>query len=378
MLRPPRRNTYWTCEFHLTRNQYLELEDLSSWMPETATEDPFSPHPASDSCFQNRVFVIQYAVSTSFLTGGFMKEIDFPSFANFLVCTCVTLSGVYWLRGFTQQHDGENRYVFRSYLWWWMSWLVWAGTWALITFSSWGTSHPRALLGLSDLNAIILFSVYFSLTRGNEYKPILALIDFVGLCAIIAFGYGVFRFLLPERFDSLQTGWGLCLSAISTLAVGRAFAYRYQTRAVLIVGFIYAFAQPLAFDAILHKEITPDVNSILSAFKLVLAIFKVIWATVVTMYFTQTALTKENMVSGFSGVVSIPKLKELPTGFYIQTSVLFIVIVGLMSFVLMAKVPTLKRDDIMLILTAFGVFLAFVGTLAAILTLLKKSAEKPT
>ena len=303
-----------------------------------------------------------------------MKDLDFPSFANFLVCSLVTLSGFYWLRSFTQKHENEKRFLFRSYLCWWLSWVAWTIIWTIIAFTAWEVTHPRLLLGLSDLNAILLISVYFSLVRGNAYKPMVALIDFVGLCTVIAVGYAIFRVLLADRFDSLQSGWGLCLSAVSTLVVGWAFVMRYETRLVLIIGFIYAFAQPVAFDAILHKEPTPHLASVLDAFTFGLAALKVVWATIVTLYFTQSPLDDEKMKGITKKIFNVPPLRQIPLAFHIQTMLLLLTVVVLTTIAF--GIPRLDRVNLGLMLGALGVLLAAIPVVVWLFALLRKKAEE--
>jgi hypothetical protein len=202
-----------------------------------------------------------------------------------------------------------------------------------------------------------------------------ALIDFVGLCTVIAVGYAIFRVLLPDRFDSLQTGWGLCLSAVSTLVVGWAFLMRYETRSVLMIGFIYAFAQPIAFDAILHKEPTPHLASVLDAFTFGLAALKVVWATIVTLYFTQTPLDDDKMKGITKRILNLPPFRQIPLAFHIQTVVLLLMIGGLTTFAFFG-VPRLDRENLGLMLGALGVLLAAIPLVVALFAFLRKKVEE--
>jgi len=298
-----------------------------------------------------------------------MENLDFPSLTNFIVCSIVTLSGLYWLKKFSQKYEKKNHFVFRSYFCWWLSWVIWVATWAIITFTDWAHTYPheRLLLALSDLNAIFLITVYFTLTRGNAYKPTDAIIDFGFLCIAVAAGYGTFWLFLPQRFDHLQTGWGLCLSAISIILVGQAFAFRYRTRAVLIIGFVYAFSQPVAFDAILHNAMMdrdPESSVAIPAFKFVLAIFKVLWATVVTVYFTQVPAVKENIVIDYSKGTLLPPFKKLPKPVFAQTLVLVAAIVVLLIVTVESKFPDAAKNEIVHIFTALGTLVVLITALA--------------
>jgi hypothetical protein len=251
-----------------------------------------------------------------------MQTLKFAPFVNFVVCSWVTLSGLYFLRKLTQEYEPEKAYIVRSYFWWWLSWLVWTFTWFTITFWDWEHIHHTTILGLSDLNAILLIALYFSLTRGKKYKHIPGLIDFLGLALAIAVGYKVFHEALPERFASLQAGWGLCLSAISTLLVGWAFAFRYKTRAILIVGFVYAFAQPLTFEALLTNPAGANQAAIQlgnTAVILGLAVLKVFWSSVVTSYFIREPANKEDISFEFRELFSLPGRGRMVMPFWIQT-----------------------------------------------------------
>lgn len=309
-----------------------------------------------------------------------MAAIDYPSFSNFIVCSIVGLSGLYWLKKFSQKYEKRNHYIFRSYVCWWLSWVIWGITWALIAFTDWEhTSRVRLLLALSDLNAIFLITVYFTLTRGNTYKATEAMMDFGFLLLAVAAGYGTFWLFLPQRFDHLQIGWGLCLSAISDILVGQAFSFRYRTRAVLIVGFVYAFSQPVAFDAILHNAaIDKDPQSsiaILAAFMFVLAIFKVLWATVVTMYFTQAPAVKENIVIDHSKSTLLPPFKKLPWPVFVQTLVLVAAIIILLIVTIDSELPEAAKSEIGHIFAALSTLVGLIAALVKFFDWLRKHVE---
>lgn len=301
---------------------------------------------------------------------------NLPALTNFCICVLVTLNGFYWLKYINKKNEHERRYIFRAYLCWWLSWVVWTVTWAIISFTEREISHPRAVFALSDLNAIFLVAVYFILTRGDGYKPITALLDISYLCTVLAAGYIIFWFLLPQRFDSLQMGWGLCLSAVSTLLVGWAFNFRYKTRAVLVIGFVYAFAQPFAFDAIQQKAPPADVQPVLEAFKFVLAIFKVLWATIVTTYFTLPPATNENITVGTGEGVLVPNLKKLPMSLYIQTFVLLTAVIVFLGIILFQRFPQVARDQIFPILGALSALVTIATVLARLVKWLKDNLKE--
>lgn len=289
---------------------------------------------------------------------------NFPALANFVICALVTLSGLYWLRRFSQ-HDNENRFLFRAYLCWWLSWVVWTATWALLAFTRLIETHQRTILALSDLNTVLLITVYFIITRGNTYKPLVAAIEFVYVCLVLASGYGIFFLFFPERFDDLQMGWGLCISALSTLLVGVAFSFRFKTRAVLAIGFAYAFSQPLAFEAILHSTArhgdSLSAAHALAAFKFTLAILKVVWATVVTVYFTQVPVTRADMVVESNYGPLLPPLRDLPIlPLLAQSIALLLAIVVLTGVALLKQYPDAFTHQLIPTLGAVGVLITIL------------------
>jgi len=296
----------------------------------------------------------------------------FPSLANFLVCCLVTISGGYWLRVFSQKYGDEHRYIFRSYLCWWLSWAVWVVVWGIIAFTELKGYDRRLVLGLSDLNAIFLITLYFNLTRGNTYKPTSAFIDFGYLVLVLAAGYLIFLFVLSERFDNLQEGWGLCLSAVSTLLVGWSFLFRYKTRLILIAGFVYAFSQPFVFDVVLQK----DTNPLTGAIEFVSAILKILWATAVTAYFTQLPTTAENIVVDSGKGALIPPLKKLPMPFLIQTVVLLLAGIILTFIISIHRFPEIARGYILPIFGGLAALATFAASLGAIFSRLKRNLSK--
>jgi hypothetical protein len=245
--------------------------------------------------------------------------------------------------------------------------VVWTATWAILAFTRLIETHQRTILGLSDLNTVLLITVYFVITRGNTYKPLLAVIDFVYVCLVLASGYAIFFLFFPERFDDLQMGWGLCISAISTILVGAAFSFRFKTRAVLAIGFAYAFSQPLAFEAILHGTALhrdpPSAVHALAAYKFVLAILKVVWATIVTVYFTQAPVTKADIFVESNYGPLLPPLKDLPIPLLAQTVALLLAIVVLSGVALFKQYPEAFTHQIVPALGAIGAFIAIMGVL---------------
>jgi hypothetical protein len=252
---------------------------------------------------------------------------------NLVICIAVVASGFYWLRDFDQRYKEELRFLFRAYLCWWLSWLAWGAVWVLITLQVPYTQDTRDLITLagSDLNAILLIMVYFTLTRGNRYKASTAWIEGTFLALIFFIGYATFYVAFDRGFAMrLQEKWGLILGAVSTILVGWAFALRYDTRVVLGAGFVYGFAQPAAFEAVLSVQARPkDFEDVFVAVQVILALLKILWATVVTRYFTQKPEETDSLITEPSLETRFTFFEKWPPQLFVQTFSLFAILVVL-------------------------------------------------
>src|SRR5258708_37343868 len=201
--------------------------------------------------------------------------------ANFLICVAVVIFGFYPLRKLDREFDRQWRFLFRAFLCWWLAWVAWSVTWAVILSKLQLAPVTKNILTLvgSDLHAILLILVYFFLTRGSTYKPSQALIEGIFLALILLVGYSaLYITFAPETASRLQEEWGLILGAVSTILVGWGFLLRYNTRIVLVMGFIYGFAQPAAFESVLiGKNPLPDATR--AAIHIIIAGLKILWST---------------------------------------------------------------------------------------------------
>jgi hypothetical protein len=277
---------------------------------------------------------------------------------NLLVCGLVSACSLYTLRVLNMQNTGRDRFVFRAFVWWWLSWIAWTAAWAAIAIRNLPSEHPNLLLLLSDLNAVTLIMVYLTLTRAESYGGGTAVIDFINICVVVGAAYFVFYLLIPNRFNAVQHGWGLCLSAISTMLVGWAFVLRYGTRAVLVVGFVYAFSQPLAFESILNTNAGPEAFA--EPFKLVLAGFKVVWAIVVTAYFAHHPPLLEPSIIQPPAGMKAPDAINPPQWLTWQFAV-FIVAFVVAAIVFAGRtLPQPAKEQVLPILTAISALVAIV------------------
>jgi hypothetical protein len=137
---------------------------------------------------------------------------------------------------------------------------------------------------VSDLNTAFMVLFYFGLTRGNSLKLVTYFVNGLGLVGILAVG-GLSLSFFPQLpgglAQSLYGHWSLCLSMVAPVLVGWGFRLRYGTSQVLIVGFIYALAQPVAYQAMVPGLEQPMPQALGEAALTLLALLKVVFGFVV-------------------------------------------------------------------------------------------------
>lgn len=277
---------------------------------------------------------------------------------NFVVCLMVFAGGFYWMISLDQKWRDEHRFLYRAFTCWWLSWFIWLVLWTLILFVVPKNQNTRNLISLllTDLNMIFLIMVYFFLTRGNQFRITDALIRSIGIIIVLAVSYGV---LYPyfEDFNAalkLQERWELCLGIVTTMLLGWAFSLRFNTKIVLIVGYVYGFCQPLAYESLLHDE----KNQIPLV---VLAFLKVVLATVVTGYFIQEPKTTENLVMELNSrsQSALFQFRNWTRQLTLQTITLIIVF----GLLLLWRMP---QDQLAAIMVRIGQVTFFCGSLMVI------------
>ena len=295
---------------------------------------------------------------------------DITAITNLGICLIVTIGGFYWFPKFNQEYTGNNRYIFHAYFCWWLSWIAWLGAWGVIASGKPGLHNW--IFAFSDLNALFLIILYFFLTRGKEYLPLNALFNFLFFFIVIGAGYFLVFLVLRDRFDSLQSGWGLCLSVLSTVLVGWAFRYRYKTNVVMTIGFIYAFTQPLIFDVISQENLvraSPGGETI----KFVLAILKVFWSSLVTLFFFSPIATKENIKAPAGAwFPNLRILDKKQVGIWILQMILLfalVIIIGFLNF------TQLFSSGIVSVLGVFAALCTIILFFSVVFSWLKKYFE---
>jgi len=261
--------------------------------------------------------------------------------ANLSVCVAAVICGFYLLRKIDQNFKNELRFVSRAYVCWLLAWMAWIATWAMILFAPKlpiSTSSKDILnLAGSDLHAVILILCYFFLTRGSTYKPSQALSEGTFLALILSVGYAaLYVGFARDTALTLHKEWGLVLGAVSNILVGWGFLLRYNTRIMLVMGFIYGFAQPAAFAAVLTTQghTVPDTTRI--AVQIVMAALKILLATSFTICILQRPSSAENLVRTSTSSFSLKALEPQMIFIIIQSFVLL----SLFGIFLTILVPT--------------------------------------
>jgi hypothetical protein len=222
---------------------------------------------------------------------------------NLAVCCVVVLWGSYlWAGPLRSKLNGDSRFLYRAFVFWWLSWLSWVGTWVVITFSVPANEDQQELLTLlaSDLNAVFMLLVYFCVTRGKEFRVSSALKLSTRIVLPLGVSYAVMYLYFHDNFRfalGLHKNWSLCIGAVSTILLGWAFSLRFNASAVLVIGFVYGFSQPAAFQAVFNLDQGGEsARSVLVVVRVALAFLKIIWATVVTRYLVHRPESVESLV----------------------------------------------------------------------------------
>lgn len=255
-----------------------------------------------------------------------MDKLDDAKFFNLIVCFIVVILGFYWLRFFDRKWKDKHRFLYRAYACWWFSWLAWVISWILIRgsfFQSEVVQHALSLL-FTDLNATFLILVYFNLTRGNQFRIIDALYLSGIIILAIALVFGLLHLYIRDfkYAAAIQIDVELCIGFVTTMLLGWAFALRYNTNVVLVVGYVYGFLQPISYRAVFHPEEFPRSPNLFITVIAVLGFMKIVWATVITWFFMQDPKTTESLVRQSSSSTRSWPFQGRMTAFEIQTLVL--------------------------------------------------------
>lgn len=191
---------------------------------------------------------------------------------NFYVCVFWTFANIYWLvHALPNKVSGDDRFVYRAYVLWWGSWVIWTMLWLLIAFkkqediakafASMPFSFEITTLGLSDLHAIVYILVYLFLVRGRELRVghasvigIVIALSFISVFALsyVGFGDGDIKFAVE-----LHEKWSLAVGVLVPVLLGWGCRLRFRSRVPLVAGFIYSAVQPAAY-AVVFPDHPPD------------------------------------------------------------------------------------------------------------------------
>jgi len=235
---------------------------------------------------------------------------QYSAVANLSISATVVAYGIYWLRRSNLASPLAFRY--RAYIYWWLSWVAWVIAWFILTGKEFKflPSDSVAVDAISllpdNLNTVFLVMMYFILTRGNEYSGRWPLAHFGKLLVSLVVAYALLYAFLGVASDNLglayQThkAWSLCLQVFAPILVGWSFNLRFNTRVVLIVGFIYGFLQPLVYATQLEagrtEELAQKIKDLKPVIGMVLAFLKVLWAIACTKVLSSAYSTDRNLV----------------------------------------------------------------------------------
>lgn len=172
---------------------------------------------------------------------------EFGTYTNLTLTLTVTLFGIYWL--FRPLNRVPYRY--RAYCYWWCSWLSWVLAWLLILLQSkFSLRFQIPILIFDNLNSVFLIAVYFILTRGQDLNPSKARLQTILIALSLAIAFGSFYLLFQQNMMfayEIHRTCSLCISVFTPILVGWAFNLRFKTSAVLMVGCLYGFIQPIVY-----------------------------------------------------------------------------------------------------------------------------------
>jgi len=182
----------------------------------------------------------------------------------------------------------------------------------------------------------------------------------ISIILVLAIGYGGLYLYFGDdsaRAYEIQESVELCVGFVATMLIGWAFALRYNTNVVFVVGYAYGFAQPFAFKAFFDVAENESTRKLFIVVLIVLAFLKIVWATVVTRYFLQIPETSESLVMKSNSSSSSGLFQNWTIALAVQTIVLFAVFM----FLLFRKMPNFLSEVAKTIGQLVGFFSILVG-----------------
>jgi hypothetical protein len=242
---------------------------------------------------------------------------------NAVVSIVVTLAALLAFWFICRQNDVPG-FVVRSGFLWLLSWLVWVATWLAIGSNALqGWPHVVSLeLLCSDLNSILFLLLYFMVTRAESSKEVARRV--LAIVVPLALGYALVYWIFDiDLARSLHQRWSLALAAATPVLVGWAIAVRYRGYLPLIVGFVYGFLQPAAFEAVFpNAKYPPAQMALLAKALVVLAILKVVWALVIGRYLMSVPERTEPISYVKAATYELGFILEAPATFFAYAALL--------------------------------------------------------
>jgi hypothetical protein len=285
---------------------------------------------------------------------------------NLLVCALVVAGGFYWLYVLDRRWQHKYRFLYRAYTCWWLAWLVWLIIYTLMMFQvpRDPTTRDVVVLTISDLNGLFFILVYFNLTRGNAFRVKDALFRSITILFVLGIGYGSLYVYFKNDFSrayEIHESIGLCVGFVTTMLLGWAFALRFNTQVVIVVGYCYGFSQPFAYKVAFHaqaaSQATGKEGQLFVVVLLVLAFLKIVLATVVTTYLVQKPEYTGNLVVESRSRSNIGSLHGWVGPVGIQTLLLLTVFMYFLS----RRLPNLVGEVMKTIGQLVGFFAVLMG-----------------
>jgi hypothetical protein len=253
----------------------------------------------------------------------------------------------------------SSRFLLQAFTAWCLAWFAWAATWFSLAYFP-----PRSIqliTVMTDLRAVITLIMYFLITRADSIPLWQVVVRGMVLMLVLAARYGtLFVVFSPGLASRLHELWSMSLGVISPIAVGWAIHLRFRSNFALVIGFAYGFMQPTAYEAAYHGyEHTDDLEGLANSL-ILLALMKVVWASVVTRYFLADPATTSSLVKTSSPIHELKFFSDVPKGYYLLT--LGLLLGSGCTYLILKPIP----------LTTFALI---VGILAALVAIVKNGLD---
>lgn len=249
-----------------------------------------------------------------------------PSIFNTCMVVVVIASGAFLAVkvNSVSNKNPQYRFLFYSYISWWLAWAVWGVMWGIMFFPFSEEIRKLVGLGFSDLNSVIIIVSSLFLVRRTSLSALNGFFLGIGLLVVAAISYTALHAFFgfgSEASLQIHENLSLCLAAASPVVFSWALSMRCSSYLPLGTGLMYSLLQAVAFEAFLHGKSYEENLDVLATFAsalFLLGIMKIVWAIVITRYFL---IPTENL--GKEGFFN-----DIPWEFWAQTAGLTVASIG--------------------------------------------------